>query len=67
MLGAFVNKKENGSALCIEDQKIVVRGETLRKSTAAWDVCYKWKDHSTSWEMLSNLKNHTQSRLRNMP
>ena len=44
-------------ALSVEDQKVVIKGwEILRKSTAGWDICCKWKDGYTSWEKLSNLK-----------
>ena len=57
MLDAFIDYRKNGSALSVEDQKIVVKGqETLRKSTASWDLCCKWKDRSTLWEKLSDLK-----------
>ena len=57
LLDAFVDHRKNGSHLSVEDQKIVVkRPETLRKSTAGWDICCKWKDGSTSWKKLSNFK-----------
>ena len=57
LLEAFVYHRKNGSALSVEDQKIVVKEwETLRKLTAGWDICCKWKDDSTSWNKLSNLK-----------
>ena len=57
LMEAFINHRKNSSALHVEDQKIVVKEwETLTKSTAGWDICYKWKDDSTLWEKLSNLK-----------
>ena len=28
----------------------------IRKSTASWKICCEWKDGSTHWEMLTNLK-----------
>ena len=57
LLEALINHRKNGSALSVEDQQIVVKGsETLRKSKGGWDICCKWKDGSTSWEKLSNLK-----------
>ena len=56
-LEAFIDHRKNGSALSAEDQKVVIKGqEALRNSTACWDISYKWKDGSTSWEKLSNLK-----------
>ena len=57
LLEAFINHRKNGSILIVEDQKVVIKGlEILRKSTAGWDICCKWKDRFTSWEKLSNLK-----------
>ena len=57
LLEAFNDHITNGSALSVEDQKGVVKGqEMLRKSTAGWDIYCKWKDKSTSWEKFSNLK-----------
>ena len=54
LLLAFINHRKTGSALSIENQKVVVRGQE-RKSTDSWDICCKWKYGSTSWEKLSNL------------
>ena len=40
LLKAFINRRKNGSALRVEDHEVVIKGqETLRKSTAGWDVC----------------------------
>ena len=40
LLEAFIDLRKNGSALNVEDQKIVVKGQqTLRKSIAGWDIC----------------------------
>ena len=56
LLVAFINHRKSGSDLSVEDQMIVVKvQETLRKSTAGWDIYCKWKDGSTSWK-LSNIK-----------
>ena len=57
LLEAFIDHRKNGSALSVEDKKVVLKGfKNLRKSIAGWDICCKWKDKSTSWEKLSNLK-----------
>ena len=57
LLEAFINQIKDGSALSGEDQKIIAIGqEALRKSTAGWGIYCKWKDGSTLWEKLSNLK-----------
>ena len=53
---AFINHRTNVSALNVKDQKMVIKWQnTLRKSTAAWDIYCKQKDRSTLWEKLSNL------------
>ena len=52
LLEAFINHRKNGSAL---SRKVIKRWEILRTSIASWDICYQWKDGSTSWEKLSNL------------
>ena len=47
-LDTLVDHRRNGSALTAEDQNIVVKAqETLRKSTAGWDIYCEWKDSST--------------------
>ena len=57
MLETFFYHRKNGSALSVEDKKVVVNGrETLRMSTACSDVCCEWEDSSTQLVMLSNLK-----------
>ena len=67
-LEAFINHRKYDSALSVEDQKIVFKGqEILRKLTDGWDICCKWKDGSTSWEKLSNLKKLHLFQLQNMP
>ena len=39
------------------DQQInICGGPVTHKSIAGWQICCQWKDGSTSWEKLSNLK-----------
>ena len=53
----IIDHRKNDSALSAEDQKVVVEGqETIIKLIAGWDICCGWKDGSTLWEKLSNLK-----------
>jgi hypothetical protein len=42
----------------LPDQKIVcANGKTyLKHSTVGWQLCCQWKDGSTSWENLADLK-----------
>ena len=57
LMGTFISHRKNGSVLSIENRKRIVKGqEILRKSTADWDICFKWKDGFKLWKKLSNLK-----------
>ena len=68
LLEVLMEHRKNDLYLSVEHQKVVVKGrETLTKSTAGWDVCCKWKDGSTSWKKLSNLKESHPIELLNMP
>ena len=51
-LDTLLDHRRNGSALSVEDQNIVVKEkETLRKSTAGWDIYCDWKDVIQSKEL----------------
>ena len=68
LLDANINHSKNGSALSANDQKMIVKGkESHRESTAGGDIYYEWKDSSTSWEKLSNLKELHPIQMLNMP
>ena len=58
LFDSIVDFRKNESALSKADQ--VARksdGRTyMRRSTAGWQLCVLWKDGSTSWEKLSDLK-----------
>ena len=57
LLDSLVDYKRSTTALCYEDQKITSNGRTShRRSTAGWKLCCQWKDGSTSWCKLSDLK-----------
>ena len=57
LLDSFVDYRKSGKALSLADQKIVTNGKpSLRRSTAGWQICCQWKDGSTSWQRLSDLK-----------
>ena len=43
--------------MSLADQKVVVKGRpSLHRTTVGWLLCCQWKDGSTSWEKLSDLK-----------
>ncbi len=58
MLDSLVASRRSKSALTHADQKVTKQnGRTfLRQSTVYWQMCAQWKDGSTLWEKLSDLK-----------
>ena len=57
LLDKIVDYRKDGHTLKAQDQMIVVNGqESLRKTTKGWSLCVLWKDNSTSWECLADLK-----------
>ena len=53
----IVDHKADNSAVKRADAFVVVNGwKSLRKSTKGWTMCVQWKDGSTSWERLADLK-----------
>ncbi len=54
----IVNHRCLSTAIKLSDQKIVhTDGKTyLKHSTIGWQLCCQWKDGSTSWENLADLK-----------
>ena len=59
LLDDVIDFRKTNSTLSIEYQKIVVKGRAfLCRSTVGWQVCCQWKDRSTSWEMISDMKKY---------
>jgi hypothetical protein len=57
LFDSFVNHKSNRKAVTKDSQQIVHNGRnSLRRSTAGWHFCVQWKDGSTSWQSLKDLK-----------
>lgn len=58
LLKYLVDHRKNDNALSLSDQDCVDRNGRAykRRSTAGWQICCEWKDGSTSWEKLSDLK-----------
>jgi hypothetical protein len=57
-LEEIVDHQHLPAAVKLPDQKIVrANGKTyLKRSTIGWQLCCQWKDGSTSWENLVDLK-----------
>jgi hypothetical protein len=57
LMDNIVDHKADNSAVKRADAFVVVNGrKSLRKSTKGWTLCIQWKDGSTSWERLADLK-----------
>ena len=57
LLDSIVDYRKQDNALSLSDQKIVVNARnSLCRSIVGWQFCCWWKDGSTSWEKLSNMK-----------
>jgi hypothetical protein len=58
LLDEIVDHRRLATAIKLADQKVVcANGRTyLKRSTIGWQICCQWKDGSSSWEKLSDLK-----------
>ena len=57
LFDSFVHYKSNLKAVTKDNQQIVHNGRnSLRRSTVGWHLYVQWKDGSTSWQSLKDLK-----------
>lgn len=58
ILNEIVDHRKLPSALPIDDMWITSHNgnQSMRRTTKGWELCILWKDGSTSWEPLRNLK-----------
>jgi hypothetical protein len=58
LLDSIIDHRQLDTAIRPSDQKVVQpNGRTyMKRSTIGWLVCCQWKDGSTSWENLADLK-----------
>ncbi len=58
MLDAIMDfRKDPNVAISRNDQVKIVNGKkVVSRSTRGWELCCEWKDGSTSWQKLSDLK-----------
>ena len=57
LMSRIVDHKSNDKAVSKSDQYVVIRVRQLpRKTTVEWKMCIEWRDGSTSWERLSDMK-----------
>ncbi len=57
LLDSFVDVQKDHTTISLDKQKSIYNGrEYMHHTTLGWHVCCKWKDGSTSWEKLSDIK-----------
>jgi hypothetical protein len=57
LLDCFVDFNKSPTAISLADQSIVVKGRPSKhRSMYGWKICCQWKDGSTTWESLKDLK-----------
>jgi hypothetical protein len=57
LMECLINHSKDDTAISIDDGYIVTNGTRRRKlTTKGWKLCVQWKDGSTSWEALKDLK-----------
>ena len=60
----IVDHKRDGTAIRADDGFTMLRGRRIpKRTTKGWQLCIQWKDGSTSWEDLKDVKESTPVRL----
>ena len=54
LFDSFVDFRKDGTALFMAE--VVVKGRpSLHQTTVGWQLCFQWKEGTTSWKQLSDL------------
>ena len=57
LLNAIVGHRKDGHALERADMYVYNNGRrSIRKTTKGWQLCIEWRDGSTTWERLTDVK-----------
>ena len=57
MMESILDYRKSNKALSVSSQKGVHRGRSFMwRSTVVWQICVQWRDGSTSWQALKDLK-----------
>ena len=57
LISGIVDHKYNDKSVSKSDWYVVIRGRQFpRKTTVGWKLCVEWRDGSTSWERLYDMK-----------
>ena len=57
LMDHIVDHRKDNNAVCKDNQDVALNGKSYKqKTTRGWQLCIEWKDKSTSWERLSDMK-----------
>ena len=57
LMDHIVDHRKDNKAGCKDNQNVTLNGKPYKhKTTRGWQLCIEWKDKSTSWERLSDMK-----------
>ena len=57
LMDHIVDHRKDNKVVCKDNQDVTLNGKTYKqKTTRGWQLCIEWKDKSTSWERLSDMK-----------
>jgi hypothetical protein len=57
LLDAIIDHKKDGHAVHRADSFVIINNRRhMKKTTMGWQLCIQWKDGTTSWERLADLK-----------
>ena len=57
LMDHIVDHRKDSQAASKDNQEVTLNSKTYKqKTTGGWQLCIEWKDKSTSWERLSDMK-----------
>ena len=57
LMDHIVDHRKDNNAVSKDNQNVTANGKSHKqKTTRGWQLCIEWKDKSTSWERLSDMK-----------
>ena len=57
LMDHIVDHRKDNNMVCKDNQDVTVNGKGYRKkATRGWQLCIEWKDNSTTWERLCDMK-----------
>ena len=57
LMDHIVDHRKDNKVVCKDNQDVTLNGKNYKqKTTRGWQLCLEWKEKSTSWERLSDMK-----------